>query len=81
MEQSPLVGKIGNTCTVQFRRGDALGAGGGTPVPPTTNAMNGAEVSMGGKLVTVGGGWVVLSVGETEYHIPRESILLIEFHK
>jgi hypothetical protein len=81
VEQNPLAGKIGQNCTVQFRRGDGLGAGGSAPVPPTTNAMNGAEVCVSGKLQTAGGGWIVIGADKTEYCIPRESILLIQFNK
>ncbi len=81
VEQTPLAGKIGQNCTVQFRRGDGLGAGGSVPVPPTTNAMNGADVCVSGKLQTVGGGWVVVEAINKEYCIPRESILMIEFGK
>jgi hypothetical protein len=81
VEQTPFAGKIGQNCTVQFRRGDGLGAGSSLPVPPTTNAVNGAEVFVSGKLQTVGGGWVVVEGNKREYCIPRESILLIEFGK
>jgi hypothetical protein len=36
-----LASKVGRSCTVQFRRGDGLGAGGGSSVPPTTGSING----------------------------------------
>lgn len=80
-ERNLLAGKIGQNCTVQFRRGDGLGGGGNVPIPPTTNAMNGAEVSVGGKLQAVEGNWIVVGVDKQEYYIPRESILLIQFSK
>ena len=81
VEKSPLAEKIGQNCTVQFRRGDGLGAGSSAPVPPTTNAMNGAEVSLSGKLQAVTGGWIVVGTDNFEYCIPRESILLVQFNK
>ena len=82
VEKPPLlVEKIGQNCTVQFRRGDVLGAGGGLPVPPTTGAINGAEVSVSGKLRSVSGNWIAVESGGTEYCIPHEAILLVQFHK
>ena len=80
-EQNPMAEKIGQNCTVQFRRGDALGAGGSLPVPPNTNAMNGAEVCVSGKLQSIAPAWVVVAQERREYYIPRESILLIQFDK
>ena len=77
--EDPLAARIGRACSVQFRRGDGLGAGDGNPVPPTTSNINGADVSVNGKLMAVGGGWVTVVAGKVEYCIPRESILLIEF--
>lgn len=73
--------KVGKGCSVQFRRGDALGGGGSNPVPPTTGSMNGAEVSLNGTLAAVEGDWVVMkpAVGDHEIWIPRASILLIQF--
>jgi hypothetical protein len=71
--------KVGQNCVVQFRRGDGLGAGGSLPVSATTGSVNGAEVSVSGKLRAVSGGWIAVESGNTEYHIPRESILLIQF--
>ncbi len=81
VEKSPLAEKIGQNCTVQFRRGDGLGAGGGTPVPPTTNAFNGAEVCVSGRLQAVAGSWIIVGTENSEYYIPRESILLVQFNK
>jgi hypothetical protein len=81
-ENLPFAEKVGQLCTVQLRRGDALGAGQ-TPVPPTTNAMNGAEVMVSGLLTAVTGRWIAIDSGRgnEEYWIPRESILLIQFAK
>jgi|SRR5579864_6148220 len=81
VEQTPLAGKFGQNCTVQFRRGDGLGAGGSVPVSPTTNAQNGAEVCVSGKLQAVKGSWIVVEADNSEYYIPRESILLVQFNK
>ncbi|HMO35418.1 MAG TPA: hypothetical protein PKA06_05190 [Gemmatales bacterium] len=74
-------GKIGQQCTVQFRRGDALGAGGGLPVPPTTSAINSAEVYVSGKLKAIAGSWIKIEVEGKEFLIPREVILLLQFSK
>jgi hypothetical protein len=81
-EKSPLSQKVGQNCSVQFRRGDALGAGGGLPVSPNADITNGTEVSITGKLRAVTGGWIMIeSGGGTEYCIPVESILLVRFSK
>jgi hypothetical protein len=80
-ERPPLTGKVGQSCTVQFRRGDGLGGGGSLPVGPTTTAINGAEVSVSGTLAAVTANWVVVTKESREWHIPRESILLVEFQK
>lgn len=76
-----LEAKVGKTCTIQFRRGDALGGGGSTPVPPTTDNMNGAQVSMSGTLAAVEGDSILVKLPgqSTEIWIPRASILLIKF--
>ena len=72
--------KTGKNCTVQFRRGDVLGGGGGLPVPPLTGSINGADVSVTGKLQSIDLDWVVIQQEKREFAISRESILLIEFH-
>ncbi len=77
-EASPLAGKIGAQCSVQFRR-NALGAAANVPVPPTTDAFNGAEVKVVGKLTRVSSDWIVISDGTKEYVIPKEAILLLVF--
>ena len=73
--------KAGKTCTIQFRR-DALGSGASLPVPPTTNSMNGADVSLDGTFVRATAEWVVIetkgSKKEREVWIPKGVILLIE---
>ena len=80
-EDQPLSAKVGKMCTVQFRRGDGLGAAGTLPVGPTTGSINGAEVSLHGKLVAVEEGWVTIASGAVIYCVNQESILLIEFRK
>ena len=69
---------LGETVTVQFRR-DALGGGANLPVPPTTNSVNGAEVSLTGKLLRVDFDWILLDVpGSTSLHwIDIDSVLLV----
>jgi hypothetical protein len=82
VEKPPLLAeKIGQNCTVQFRRGDGLGAGGNIPVPPTTGAINGAEVSVSGKLRSASASWITVESGNTEYYIPNDAILLVQFNK
>lgn len=80
-EKPPLADKVGQNCIVQFKRGDGLGAGGNLPVSPTTGTINGAEVSVSGKLRAVSGGWIAVESDNREYCIPRESILLVQFSK
>jgi hypothetical protein len=80
-EDALLASKVGRVCTVQFRRGDGLGAGANMPVSPRTSNLNGADTCVTGQLTAVGGGWLVLAAGDAEYCIPRESVLLVEFPK
>ena len=81
---SGLRSKIGYVCTVQFRR-DALGAAATNPVPPTTNSLNGAEVSLKGKLKDVQGDWLVIErpTGNqtVETWVPTHSVLLLEWSR
>jgi hypothetical protein len=78
--------RIGYGCTVQFRR-DALGAAATNAIPPTTNSMNGAEVSFGGKLINVTGDWLVIerltgAPNQTvETWVPFHSVLLLEWSR
>ena len=75
-----LVGQIGKPCTVQFKR-DALGGSTTLPVPPTTNAINGAQVSLSGTLRAVEEQAIVLSDSKNTYWVSRDSILLIVSEK
>jgi hypothetical protein len=68
--------KIGTMCTVQFRRGDALGGAAPLPVGPQSDSINGADVSVAGKLTAVDEKWIVL---DDKTWIPRSSVLLIQF--
>ena len=79
VEKPPFMDKIGQPCTVQFRRGDALGAGGDRPVSFDTDNFNGADLSVRGTLRAMSGDWIVVQSGESEYCIPRESVLLVRF--
>jgi hypothetical protein len=71
-----LYGHIGENCTVYFRR-DALGMAAGSPAPLLTGNHNGADVAVTGKLLLVNSGWLRIAVGDSEYTIPREAILLV----
>ena len=79
VEEPPFIDKVGQACIVQFRRGDALGAGGELPVTFATDNVNGVDVSVRGTLRAVSREWVVIQSRESEFCIPRESILLVRF--
>jgi hypothetical protein len=72
-----LSGRVGENCTIYFRR-DALGMAAGAPSPPRTGNQNGADVAMSGKLLRVNPGWLTVGIDQAEYTIPREVILMIE---
>ncbi len=74
----PPCGKKVNA-TVQFRR-DLLGASADLPIPPTTDGINGASVSVAGTLMLVNEQWVVLEQGDKELWIPRDNVLLIKIN-
>jgi hypothetical protein len=70
---------LGQPCNVQFRR-DALGAGGGGPVSPTTDNFNGAATSLRGTLERADEHWLVLRVGDKQQWIARDVVLLVQFY-
>jgi hypothetical protein len=86
LKDSYLGQQIGKVCTVQFRR-DALGAAAALPVSPTTDGINGAEVTVTGTLRAVENDGIALEPLAprdptwTAFWIPKDSILLIEVHK
>ena len=69
---------IGKVCTVQFRRGDALGSGANLPLSPFTNGINGAETSVVGKLRNATDQWIVVERDGSNVWIPKSAILLIQ---
>lgn len=69
--------QIGRSCTVQFRR-DALGAAAELPVSPTTGTINGAQVSVSGRLESVDRDWVVIKSGSKGLFIPQSTVLMIQ---
>lgn len=69
---------VGKVCTIQFRRGDALGSGANLPVSPLTNGINGADTSIIGKLRLVSEEWLVLERDAATIWIPKSAILLIQ---
>ena len=75
-----LSGQIGKTCTVQFKR-NALGGGAALPVPPMTDGINGAEVSLSGTLQSVEDRAIVVLSGNKTCWIPKDSILLVVSEK
>jgi hypothetical protein len=72
-----LSGRVGDSCTVYFRR-DALGMAAGSPSPPTTGNHNGADTQVSGKLVRLNAEWVAVTDGKREFTIPKGVILMIE---
>src|SRR4051812_19714081 len=71
--------QVGASCHVQFKR-DLLGSASQQPIPPTTDSMNGAQVSVSGKLVDLNADWVVLDIGDNqEIWVQRKNVLLLHF--
>ncbi len=72
--------KAGAICTVQFRR-DALGASVSLPISPTTDNINGAQLSINGNFSRMDDSWVVLTAFQNdkeEIWIPHSVILFIK---
>ena len=80
LETSILTQWLGQNCKVQFRR-DALGSAHQLPVAATTDSINGAEVSLSGKLLEIGPHGIVVETGAHHRWIPEEAILMIEVSK
>ena len=72
-----LSGRVGENCTVYFRR-DALGMAAAVPSPPTTGNHNGADTMVSGKLVRINSEWIVVVDGQREFTIPKLVILMVE---
>jgi hypothetical protein len=72
-----LGGRVGDNCTVYFRR-DALGMAAPSPSSPLTGNHNGADTQVSGKLARVNAEWVVVATGGRELTIPKSAILVIE---
>lgn len=66
--------------TVYFRS-DVLGKTEGNPTPVLTDNLNGAQVSLSGKLVELRSDAVILLYGESQRRvwIPRENVLAVTF--
>lgn len=66
--------------TVYFRS-DVLGKTEGNPTPVLTDSLNGAQLSLSGKLVELRSDAVVLLYGESQRRvwIPRENVLAVSF--
>ncbi len=77
-EPVPVESQVGKNCLVYFRR-DALGMAADIPSSATTGSLNGAEVTQIGQLVKASPDWIVINYHGREFHIPRTSILMIEF--
>ena len=74
--------KVGSNCTVQFRR-NYLGGTSSNIIPITTDGINGAQISLSGKLTYADNEWIVVNQSniKKEYWIPREVILHLRFSK
>lgn len=73
----------GAACVV-YIRGDALGAGSNIPIPFGTDSMNGARVSVSGKLLAANPDWIVIETPTDaggsrggQLWIPRENVLAV----
>jgi hypothetical protein len=66
--------------TVYFRS-DVLGKTEGNPTPVLTDSLNGAQVSLSGKVVELRSDAVILLYGESQRRvwIPRENVLAVTF--
>ena len=73
-----LASYVGQNCEVQFRR-DALGGAAALPVPPTTDNINGAQVSLSGRLDAATSNSILIVAAQKRYWIPLDSVLLVEF--
>lgn len=67
---------IGSDVQVQLKR-DVLGTATDLPVPPTTSVMNGAKVSVIGKLTRVTDEWLVVQEDAVDHWILRSNVLLV----
>ena len=79
-DRNPMQSQIGKNCIVYFRK-DALGMGSDVPASVTTGNMNGAEVTQIGELLEAERDWIVIGYDGRLFHIPRESIQMVEFGK
>jgi hypothetical protein len=68
---------VGHLCHVQFRR-DALGMATPAPLPAGADSSGGRPVTITGKVVMSGDGWVVLESAGRATWIPQSAILTIE---
>ena len=81
---SPLTGRVGQPCEVQFRR-DALGAAAPNGISPDTGEYNGMAMHVNGILTKVFANAILLRKvdvvggGESEYVIPMDSVLYLKF--
>jgi hypothetical protein len=66
----------GQTVTV-FIRHDVLGQASDIPSSLSVGVLNGAEVSLTGKLILSSPQWIVIDVQENRWTIPRENVLAI----
>ena len=73
----PLSSSVGKTCIVQFKR-NALGGAADLPVPPTTDTINGAKVSMAGKLQAVRNDGILMRINDKVTWVPMDSVLLVQ---
>lgn len=79
-QSDALRSRIGRNCDVQIRP-DWLGTSNELPISVGTDGVNGAKVSVSGKLAEVDENWIVLRDGDPgtqETIIPRDAVLHIQ---
>lgn len=72
--------RIGRNCSIHLRP-DALGTSANIPVSVMTDVMNGAQVSVTGKLLEANEEWIVIQdePRNAEIGIPRSAVLAVRF--
>ncbi len=61
--------------------GDALGGNLDNPISITTDSINGAQVTLSGRFVSMNDEWIVLDYDNAEKWIVREHVLYVEFSR
>lgn len=76
----PELPQEGRMVKVHFT-GFALGGNLDNPISVTTDIINGAQVTLSGRFVSMNDEWLVLDYDNTEKWIVREHVLYVEFSR